>query len=391
MAVTVRKLYESVRDMEIELLAGSAGLDRSVRWVHMVESKEISTFLEGGEIAFTTGVGMSDMSELLDMVKSVAANGGSGIVINIGPYISQVDFDIIEFCEDRQIPLFSVPWNVHMAEIMRSFCLTITLSEKRHLEIESAVKNAVLFPEQKSLYVPHLENHGYKVNECYTVVLFRVDGGSAGEVCRKILLHQIEDYISRREWACAVMEMNGYILLLFAGADYDEQRLEKYIREIRESCTQLRNRETEIGVGQMTKNIYCIAKSFRQAKSVLDLSQMHIRETIFYSRLGIYKLLLNIEDRELIKSYVEETIGAILRYDELNENNLMEVLRIYLKYNGSVKDTAEELFVHRNTVNYKIHRIGELLGKSLTDYEVCVQLNIALKLHDIMGTEVGHI
>lgn len=46
MAVTVRKLYESVRDMGIELLAGGAGLNRGVRWVHMVESKEISTFLE---------------------------------------------------------------------------------------------------------------------------------------------------------------------------------------------------------------------------------------------------------------------------------------------------------------------------------------------------------
>ncbi len=187
------------------------------------------------------------------------------------------------------------------------------------------------------------------------------------------------------------MEMDGYILLLFSGAEYEEERLKTCIDDILKSCSQLKNRETEIGVGQMTKNIYCIAKSFRQAKSVLDLSQMHIRETVFYSRLGIYKLLLGIGDRELIRSYVNETIGAILRYDEPSENSLLEVLRIYLKHNGSVKDTAEELFVHRNTVNYKINRIGKLLGKSLADYEVCAQLNIALKLYDIVGMEVGHI
>lgn len=390
MAVTVRKLYESVRDMGIELLAGSAGLNRGVRWVHMVESKEISTFLEGGEIAFTTGVGISDPSELIDIVKSVVANGGSGIVINIGPYIGKIGYDIIEFCEDRQIPLFSVPWNVHMAEIMRSFCLTITLSEKRQLEIESAVKNAVLFPDQKALYVPHLESYGYKVNESYTVVLIRVDGGDVEEVRRKILLHQIENYISRMGWACAVMEMDGCILLLFEGEEFTEALLEEYVKDVVEGCTQLRKKETEIGVGQMTKNIYCIARSFRQAKSVLDLAKMNIKETIFYSRLGLYKLLLNIGDKEVIKSYVEETVGVILRYDELNDNNLMEVLRVYLKHNGSVKETSEELFVHRNTVNYKIHRIGELLGRSLTDYEVCSQLGVAIKLYDIMGTEVGH-
>ena len=58
MAVTLRKLLECVEEEKIHILAGQNNLDRAVRWTHMVESIEISTFLEGQEIAFTTGAAL---------------------------------------------------------------------------------------------------------------------------------------------------------------------------------------------------------------------------------------------------------------------------------------------------------------------------------------------
>lgn len=394
MAVNVRKLYKSVEHEEVELLAGAGGLGRAVRWVHIVENTEISTFLEGGEIVFTTGVALEKETDLFDTVKGIIANGASAIFINIGPYIKEIDGEIIAFCEERQIPLFQVPWKVHMAEIMRKFCLMITLEDKRQLEISSAVKNAVLFPDQPELYVPHLESYGLHVNDSYHVMLIAVpwQKEEKHEIYEKILLRQIENYISQMEWMCTVTELESYILLLFSGTQYTEEVLEKCTENLIENCLQLKNqKKAEIGIGQPTKNMYCIARSFREAKSVIDLARMNMQDTIFYSRLGLYKLLFGITDREVVRSYVRETIGVLLDYDKMNGNNLTEVLRVYLKHNGSVKEAAEEMFVHRNTINYKIHRIGELLGCSLTEYEVCARLNMALKLYDIRETEIGHL
>lgn len=394
MAVNVRKLYKSVEDEEVELLAGAGGLVRAVRWVHIVENTEISTFLEGGEIVFTTGVALEKEGDLFETVKAIIANGASAIFINIGPYIREIGGEIIEFCEERQIPLFQVPWKVHMAEIMRRFCLMITLEDKKQLELSSAVKNAVLFPDQTELYVPHLENYGLHVNDAYHVMLIGVpqQKEEKHELYEKILLRQVENYISQMEWNCTVTEMESFLLLLFSGEKYTEEVLEQCVNFLVANCLQLRNqKQVVIGIGQPTKNMYCIARSFREAKSVIDLAKMDVQDTIFYSRLGLYKLLLGIADREVVRSYVWETIGTLLDYDKLNNNNLTDVLRVYLKHNGSVKEAAEEMFVHRNTINYKIHRIGELLNCSLTDYEVCARLNIALKLYDIRGTEIGHL
>ena len=69
-----------------------------VRWLHMVESNAISSFLDGQEIAFTTGVGLNRDETLLDLVKANNEHKASGMVINIGPFIKEVPKDVIDYC-----------------------------------------------------------------------------------------------------------------------------------------------------------------------------------------------------------------------------------------------------------------------------------------------------
>lgn len=64
MAVTLRRLLEYVKDEELQILSGEDNIDRVVRWTHVVEAIEISTFLEGQEVAFTTGVATKSEEEL---------------------------------------------------------------------------------------------------------------------------------------------------------------------------------------------------------------------------------------------------------------------------------------------------------------------------------------
>ena len=88
MAVLLSDLYENVKNQEMTLVAGAQGMGNVVRWLHMVESNEISSFLDGQEIAFTTGVGLSGGETLLDLAKSNNEHKASGMVVNIGPFIT---------------------------------------------------------------------------------------------------------------------------------------------------------------------------------------------------------------------------------------------------------------------------------------------------------------
>ena len=61
-----------------------------------------------------------------------------------------------------------------------------------------------------------------------------------------------------------------------------------------------------------------------------------------------------------------ETI-ALLLYDNKHGSNLLDFLHTYLINERNVTETAKELYIHRNTAQYKIHKIEEIIGSTLDD------------------------
>lgn len=110
MSITLREIVKQVEHLEMKLVAGEAGLDREVLWTHMVDSDTISAFLQGQELTFTTGIGISEKLPLLKLVQEVYRNGASGIVINIGPYVDKIGQDVLDFANEKAFPVFEVPW-----------------------------------------------------------------------------------------------------------------------------------------------------------------------------------------------------------------------------------------------------------------------------------------
>ena len=95
-------------------------------------------------------------------------------------------------------------------------------------------------------------------------------------------------------------------------------------------------------------------------------------------------MLMAIEDKEIIIEYYNKTIRPLSEYDRKNDSDLAVVLRCYLNHNGSVKETADELFVHRNTINYKLNKISEILDIDLSQLNNRLQLSIGFMLEDML-------
>ena len=385
MAVLLSDLYESVKNQDITLVAGESGMGNVVRWLHMVESNEISSFLDGQEIAFTTGVGLNGEEDLLELVKSNNEHKASGMVINIGPFIKEVPQAVIDYCNQEGFPLFAVPWQVHMAEIMRTICYMITESDKYNLELSSAVKNAIFFSAQEELYVPQLERNNFLRNwsYCVTVIDILEDGERVSEDRMQRYLKTMENYMIFSRKKTFVFELGGNIMVLFAG--YNETTVKKAVTDMLKRCN-FQKEQCYIGIGRCSQNAQSINKSYRQACQVLKLQKnMHNdQDVVAYQELGVYKLLMDIENQDVINEYYAETIQRLVEYDKLNQTNYCDVLQCYLEHSGSVKETAEAMFVHRNTINYKINKIEEMLNCDLSELNTRLLYSIAFMLKKIM-------
>lgn len=387
MAVPLKRLIEQVANMDISLAAGEAGLSRMVRWVHIVETVEASSFLDGGEIAFTTGIGIGYGMTLLELTESLFANQAAGLIINTGPYVENVDREVIDFGNQHDFPVFVVPWRIHIAEMIRIFSYSITKSDQRELATASAFKNAIFFPKQEELYVVALSQNGFSTDWPYCVAVLRIRGIGRKDSFRLDEIRQaLSSFLCHYYRNAAVFLHEDSLLAVFA--DYEESAVHEAIDNLQGYLNKiLRPKESVCyGVGKCTRSIRCLYKSYGQAMSVQKLQAKGKidRSMIYYTEMGIYKLLMGIEDTEILQEYYEKTILPLVLYDQEHESGLTEVLCSYLNHDGSVKETADELFIHRNSVNYKLHKIEDILHMDLSCLDTRTQLAVGFMLQDMM-------
>ena len=387
MAVELQRLMEKVSHMDVNLIAGKGGIHNLVTWVHMVETTEASDFLEGGEIAFTTGLGLGNRTNLLDLIRLMYEKKVAGVIVNTGPFIEEIPQDTIDFCNENNFPLFVIPWKIHLAEVMRIFCFAITKDEQRILETAAGFKNAIFFPKQEELYVVPLSQQEFRVNWKYAVCMLNLSHTVTNLPVRlEQLVNSLDTYARHKYDNFAIFSHDSEILIVTG--NYSEQELHTFIQDLCSRASQLlaRGESISMGCGKLTKSIRCLWKSYQQAKSIQKLQENGKidHSLIFYSDMGIYKLLMGIEDREIIQEYYDKSIRPLLDYDEKNDSDLAVVLRAYLNHNGSVKETADELYVHRNTINYKLTRISEILDMDLSQLNTRLQLSVGFMLEDML-------
>lgn len=119
----------------------------------------------------------------------------------------------------------------------------------------------------------------------------------------------------------------------------------------------------------------------RQALQALDVGErLRLDEVVDYNSLGVYRLLSQLDHIPLVHNYCSQVIGPLVRYDREHNSALVQTLDAYFEHHGNVSQTAEALFIHRNTLLYRLDRIQELTGHPLTQANMRLALHLALKL-----------
>ena len=121
-----------------------------------------------------------------------------------------------------------------------------------------------------------------------------------------------------------------------------------------------------IGVSPYVKDSGLLFKSYRRSRDVVRLAESFEKQFLRYADTGMFKLLMAVDDKESIHDYYNDCLGNLIEYDNKNKPDYLDTLRCYLENDSSIAEVAKISFVHRNTVNYKIKKIKEILNCELT-------------------------
>ena len=105
-------LRDLIRDLDIRLVAGEAGLDRPVRWVHISELDDPTPWLSGGELLLTTGMNLADAGSQRAFVERLAGHDLAGLGLGVGFAHAEAPEALREAASELGFPLFEIPYDV---------------------------------------------------------------------------------------------------------------------------------------------------------------------------------------------------------------------------------------------------------------------------------------
>ncbi|WP_312814216.1 PucR family transcriptional regulator ligand-binding domain-containing protein [Sedimentibacter sp.] len=125
----------------------------------------------------------------------------------------------------------------------------------------------------------------------------------------------------------------------------------------------LKNRvKVGIGISNAAENIESFSLVYKEAHNSLIAGSVLNKNSFVshYDDYEMFKIIKEVKDMDILNAYVNKKIGKIIDYDKTNDMKLMETLKVLIEENFNAKSAAQKLYIHYNTLRYRIIRIKEL-------------------------------
>lgn len=367
MSLSIAQLYRPDENKyKLDLLAGRQGLSRDVAWVQVMEDADYGTFLRPHAFIFTTGLAShGDPHWLERFIDALLAADAAGLVVNTGKYLlpSDITEALKERCEEAAFPLFTMPWEVRLADITQSFLSALFLTNREEYRAITAWKE-FLFGVQGSSVLTELALTGWQEEGPYTALVLAGADGDAD------FLADSKSFLNGLDQPYFIFPYKDTIVLLLQGT------LPAAL------VTWLKGHDRLVtGQGLTAPDLKALPDSCRQGQQALVWARLHQQSWCYFGALGAYALFFSQPDDRVLRVLHDRALGALLAYDESHRSSLYETLEAYLCHDGSLKGTAAQLYTHRNTVAYRIHKVEKLIPYDLADWEQRFTVFLACHIH----------
>ena len=200
--------------------------------------------------------------------------------------------------------------------------------------------------------------------------------GIVSEVLKSMFSPQSGDYVT-------AVDESSLILI----KSVENTTTPQALHELAETIVAMMNAEAlldvKVAYGTVVQELKDVSKSYKEAKMALDVGKIFYAEkkVIAYSTLGIGRLIYQLPVN-LCKIFIEEIFGDNVPYD-LDEETL-NTLNKFFENNLNVSETSRQLFVHRNTLVYRIEKIQKSTGLDLRSFDDALTFKIALMVVNYM-------
>ena len=302
----------------------------------------------------------------MDLVERQAA----GLCIELHTYIPSVPEEVITYANEKDFPIIVFEHQVRFIDLTRE------------------VYEFLHFPNAEAhteLFIEKIWNEEVSPNEVVEDVNSWCEAKSLQGYC-SVILHNETSFSLAKLKAYAESE---HFVLIHAYVDSIPGDVIVWLDQLQDINTSkqrvehvlFRYIEVIICFGKPFLDAYSLIHSIPSVKTVVSIAEKRKQVgLIWYSDLHIEKLVNTLAGHPLLFQWMDEYIHPIQQYDDQHDSSLVDTLRTYLNCQGNKKETANRLYVVRQTLYHRLERLEDILGGDFMEPSKRLMLEILLKM-----------
>lgn len=179
------------------------------------------------------------------------------------------------------------------------------------------------------------------------------------------------------------VKLSDIIIFVLSIRPKERKQMEKHIAEafsrIQKSIENIPF-TISFGIGRYYENIEQIYLSYQEAREVIRLSYMFswFNRILYYEKMDLFRIFLPILDNQEALEACRNCLQTLLDYDRKNGKNMLETLQVVSECDWNLKLAAERMFLHPNSVKYRMEQIGKLIHRNCREHSDRLLIEIAI-------------
>jgi sugar diacid utilization regulator len=212
------------------------------------------------------------------------------------------------------------------------------------------------------------------------------DVGEAVDARTTRLISSVQRAVDASTSHAMAIARADHVVVLYPASPPEE--VDALIARLQDKMRAVRGLERlSIAVSTVCRDSFDYEPTYRAALTALSLGKPGAEgRVVRVPDLGVYALLLNARRPDELVEFATTTVSALRQYDEQNSTDLVETLKTYLEERGKLPATAARMFVHPNTVSYRLNRIRDITGGHPSEMDVALRFELAFMIERLAGT-----
>lgn len=403
MNLTVRDIQKIWEEGSAALVAGEKGLDKTVDCYNMMEQPEIKPWLRENILMITTGYAIrNDKQALLRLIQDLNDTGAAALAIKTR-FFDEFPREALELADALNFPLFFL--NNDQGFMEQVFPVMVALVESRNggtqfergqgKEKNQKEQDAKLFWELVNGKITETVEIEYWMHSLnwpvapVRVLVFSVIPGSYAMASHEENMDKI--------YSCAKMylascKVHGQVIMrkkeciCIIHDNLEKEKLSEMGRELQRRIIDRFKYEATVGISRAFFD-------FRELKTAWTDGQDAVRiagnpaigkKLVWIEDVLFEQTVLRMSREDYVRKYVQDTLAGLEIYDRDHDSHLEQTLECLIRNMGSKIKAAGELFLHRNTMAYRVKQIENLMNCDLSSADDLMRLGMAVKIKHYM-------